>query len=116
MEGILLLRLDSAQLQRDHAGVNKPLSPARRDQGEVMAKVRRDVLHVRNFPKEKKEISDRVIVDFDEDPLTERFLVLDSEGGTIVLSYERITLGWDALIQLAELIQTGAKTLQSPRH
>jgi len=71
--------------------------------------VRQDELHVRMFAKGNDQ-GERVIVDLEEDPTTDRFIMLDSSGGVVCLGAERLGLSWPALLQLSELIQNGAKT------
>lgn len=78
-----------------------------------MATRQLDVLNVRTF--QDRGGASRIIVDFDEDPGTDRFIAIDLSGGVIRCGVDRIELGWEALDQLAELITVSKKTLKPPR-
>jgi hypothetical protein len=59
-----------------------------------------------------KHAGKRVVVDFEEEQTSDRFLLLTPQGGSIRLGMERLDLDWGNLVELSELIKTGAKTLR----
>lgn len=72
-----------------------------------------DVLHVRTFSERVgNPVGNRVVIDLDEDPGTDRFIVLNADGAFICIGMERVQLGWPALVQLAELLSVARKTLK----
>jgi hypothetical protein len=68
-------------------------------------------LTVRTYIKDNRS-GERVVVDFEGDDRSDRFLLLNESGGTIRLGVERAYLDWNHLIELADLIVTGSKTLK----
>jgi hypothetical protein len=81
-----------------------------------MALHRLDVLHVRTFNERSSSRhgpqGSRVIIDFDEDPGTDRFMLIDNNGAFLCIGTERLQLGWDALVQLTDLLGVARKTLK----
>ena len=78
-----------------------------------MATVRQDTLYVRTYAADKN-LGDRVVIDFERDPEVTRFIMLDHEGATICLGFERQLLTWSALRQIADAINIGFTTLKPP--
>ena len=68
---------------------------------------------VRKYAGDQKgtEANKRVIVDFDYDETTTRYLVLSDEGATLRLGVEILSLDWVELVKLTKLIASTGREL-----